>query len=86
MRDGTPRGRRGNEWPTDGTTRWCRRVLRAIAWMVPTGRRQECLEEWEAELWQLRTGDAGVMPAVVLSGNGRRGGGWNRSCRIFALR
>ena len=65
MRDRTPRGRRGHEWPTDGTTRWCRRVLRAIAWMVPTGRRQECLEEWEAELWQLRTGDAGVMPAVV---------------------
>jgi predicted permease len=65
MRDANPGGGQGHRWPADGTTRWSRRVLRAIAWLIPAGRREACLEEWEAELWQLRTGDVGVTPAAV---------------------
>jgi hypothetical protein len=65
MSDANPRGGHGHRWPADRTTRWCRRVLRAIAWLIPAGRREACLEEWEAELWLLRSGDVRVTPAAV---------------------
>lgn len=46
-------------WPRDVATRWSRRVLRALARLVPSGLHRERLMEWEAELWQLRTQGAG---------------------------
>lgn len=41
-------------WPTDGATRWSRRLLAWASALVPVGLRRDRLMEWEAELWQLR--------------------------------
>ncbi|MEZ4415604.1 MAG: ADOP family duplicated permease [Gemmatimonadota bacterium] len=49
----------GHEWRPDALTRWSRRLLRVAARLVPGDGRREWLDEWEAELWQLRRSGQG---------------------------
>ena len=70
-------------WPADRVTRASRTVLRVLARMVPPARRPSWLSEWEAELWQLRSGERGTVGLIrFLSGAGWHGlyeswEGWN---------
>ena len=48
-------------WPKDVATGFGRRALRIMGRLVPNGTRERWLDEWEAELWQLRRRDAGVL-------------------------
>ena len=52
-------------WPRDIATRGVRGALRLVGGIVPPGTRDRWLDEWEAELWQLRRHDRGV-PRLVL--------------------
>ncbi|MGI9627055.1 MAG: hypothetical protein ACR2QM_09480, partial [Longimicrobiales bacterium] len=47
-------------WPADATTRVSRWLIRVSARMVPSSRRAMWLQEWEAELWQLRAEGRGA--------------------------
>ncbi len=41
------------QWPSSGGVRACRLLLRAASRLVPSPRRSDWIEEWEAELWHL---------------------------------
>ena len=56
-------------WHNDVVTRASRRLLRVGASFVPSWNRSDWLNEWEAELWQLRCGaDRPVRLIVFLAG------------------
>ena len=56
-------------WPNDPITRWSRNALRMAGLLVPAGGRRAWLDEWEAELWQLRSVDGSLVGLTLfLSG------------------
>ena len=59
----------GGRWPRSAVLLASRVWLNAVCLLVPRGRREEWLEEWEAELWQLwrrQEGGARVSRLVAL--------------------
>lgn len=54
-------------WPGDGLTRLSRILIGLASGLVPASQRREWRDEWEAELWQLRSGrsQGGLFAFVV---------------------
>lgn len=63
-------------WPTDRGTRWSRRALRLVGLLVPRGNRRDWLNEWGAELWQLRANRRGSVELGMFLGGAAWHGIW----------
>jgi len=63
-------------WPNDVVTRASRRLLRVGASFVPSWNRSDWLNEWEAELWQLRKHQGGLVDLGLFLGGACWHGTW----------
>lgn len=63
-------------WPEDLVTRMSRRALALVGWLVPGGVRSDWMNEWEAELWQLRQDRGGRVHLIVFLAGASLHGLW----------